>query len=274
MIRRKYAFAALLVIVAAGFAMLSPTVRAAASDFLGLFRVEKFAPISVSARQLETLERIADQGLTPGELELLGDEPSSRSVSSLEEAAAQVGWTVASPRLLGAPDTIHVTDGAAGRLTIDLAASRLILSSAGLDPSLLPSSLEGQPVDVTLYPMAAQAWQDAGITLIQTDSPLIAYPADVDPELLGGALLQLLGMSEAEASRLSASIDWTNTLLMPIPTEFATFSEVTIDGASGLALSSLDGAHSSLMWEKAGRLYFLEGQGTVRELVRVAGSLR
>jgi hypothetical protein len=179
-----------------------------------------------------------------------------------------------SPHVLGAPDAIQVTDGAAGRLKIDLDASRLILGSAGLDPALLPESLNGQSVDVTLYPMAAQEWADAGITLLQTDSPLIAYPPDVDPALLGSALLQLLGMSEAEASRLAASIDWTNTLLMPIPTEFATFSEVTINGASGLALSSLDGAHSSIMWEEDGRLYFLEGEGTVRELTRVAGSVR
>jgi hypothetical protein len=80
MFRRKYALATILAVFVAGLVTLSPTMRAAASDFLGLFRVEKFAPISVSARQLETLERLADQGLTPGQFELVGSEPSSQKV--------------------------------------------------------------------------------------------------------------------------------------------------------------------------------------------------
>ena len=87
-------------------------------------------------------------------------------------------------------------------------------------------------------------------------------------------VFQTLGMSESEAARLAASIDWTNTLLMPIPEEFATFSEVRVAGTSGLALSSLDGVNSALMWQDGGRVYVISGPLTARELVRAANSLR
>jgi hypothetical protein len=68
-----------------------PAVRAAASDFLGLFRVEKFAPISVSPQQMAMLEQIAEQGLHPGEL-VMTSEPASRKVASGAEAEALVGF--------------------------------------------------------------------------------------------------------------------------------------------------------------------------------------
>ncbi len=55
MFKRKYAFATLLVVLVLGGAIAIPSVRAAASEFLGLFRVQKFAPISISPRQLAML---------------------------------------------------------------------------------------------------------------------------------------------------------------------------------------------------------------------------
>ena len=44
MLRRRVTVATALLVFVVGLVMLSPTVRAAASDFLGLFRVQKFAP--------------------------------------------------------------------------------------------------------------------------------------------------------------------------------------------------------------------------------------
>ena len=274
MFKRKYAFAALLVALVLGGAVAIPSVRAAASEFLGIFRVQKFAPISISPRQLAMLESLAEQGLTPGTLEMVSEPGQEQMAASMAEAASLTGAAVLSPRLLGEPDNIYVTGAAQGRLTVDLDSSRAILRAAGVDPMALPDSLDGAVVDVTIYPIIGATWNDAQISLLQSDSPLVDYPDDVDPAVLGKALLQLLGMTEAEASRLAASIDWTNTLLFPVPENAATFSEVTVQNSSGLALSSLDGEHSALMWQKDGRVFVLEGPETVRTLVRMANSLR
>ena len=274
MFKRKYAFATLLLLFVLGGAVAIPSVRAAASEFLGIFRVQKFAPISISPRQLAMLESLAEQGLTPGTLEMVSEPGQEQMAASMAEAASLTGAAVLSPRLLGEPDNIYVTGAAQGRLTVDLDSSRAILRAAGVDPMALPDSLDGAVVDVTIYPIIGATWNDAQISLLQSDSPLVDYPDDVDPAVLGKALLQLLGMTEAEASRLAASIDWTNTLLFPVPENAATFSEVTVQNSSGLALSSLDGEHSAVMWQKDGRVFVLEGPETVRTLVRMANSLR
>lgn len=273
MFNRKYVWITALVLVLMSLSLLSPTVRAAASDFLGMFRVQKFAPISISPRQMALLERIADQGLTPGTLEVL-DEPTQQKADSLQAASELAGQPILTPQLLGNADQIWVSDEASGRLTVNVKSARAILQAADVDPNLLPDSLDGQMVNVTIYPSVTQSWTNAGITLSQTASPLVDYPDGVNPAVIGQALLQLLGMSETEAIRLANSIDWTNTLLFPIPEEFATFSEVTVQGTSGLAVSSLNEEHTVLMWQKDGNVFIMDGNATMRELVRTANSLR
>jgi hypothetical protein len=146
------------------------------------------------------------------------------------------------------------------------------MSAAGADPVLIPDSLDGAAVEVTLYPSISQNWNE-GVVLLQSPSPLIQYPDDVDVVALGEALLQFLGMEPGQARSLAESIDWTNTLLLPIPENVASFNEVQVDGTVGLALSSLEGNNAGLLWQRDGNVYALSG-GNVEELVDIANSIR
>lgn len=253
---RKPTIVALIATLIFAFAFSFPTVRAAASDFLGLFRVQKFAAISISPAQLALLQEVAEQGLYPGEIEMLTEPGQPQSVTSLGQASSETGYTLRTLPELGKPTAILVATGGTGRLIVNLEGARSLVSAAGADPLLLPDSLDGANVDVTVYDTVEQNWAD-GTFLIQTNSPLIDYPDDVNPVVLGEALLQLLGMTDGEARRLANSIDWTSTLLLPIPQDFATFSEVQVDSTSGLALQSLDGSGSTLMWQKDGMVYLI-----------------
>ncbi|MCB9443820.1 MAG: anti-sigma factor, partial [Ardenticatenaceae bacterium] len=92
--------------------------------------------------------------------------------------------------------------------------------------------------------------------------------------VLGEALLQMIGLNAAEAQRLAQNIDWTSTLLLPIPQDFASFNEVTVEGVSGLALNSVNGEGSALFWQKDGVVYLLLGPGLMADdLVSLAGTL-
>lgn len=272
MFKRKYALGGLSAILLLFIAFSLPPVRAAASDFLGLFRVQKFAPISVSPRQLALLEEVAEQGLHPGTLEMIEEPGEPQTVASVAEAEALADQPVRTPATLGPAEAIRVSSGGEGRLTIDLESARRILETVEVDPQLLPDSLDGENVQVTVFSSIEQQWPD-GTSLMQTASPEVNYPEDVDPAVLGEALLQVLGMTPGEARRLAQSIDWTSTLLLPIPQEMATFREVRVDNTSGLALSNVDGRGHSLLWQKDGMVYLLVGDGNLRELVRLANSL-
>lgn len=272
MLKRKYALVAVLVVIMlAAFSL--PPVRAAASDFLGLFRVQKFAPISISPAQMRQLERLAEQGLFPGELEMIDEPGQPQTVGSLAEAAALTGRDLVTLADLGTPSAIRMSDGGSGRLVVNLENARAILEAAEVDPLLLPDSLDGAVVSARLFPVVEQEWGD--LSLVQTGSPVVDYPDDVDLAVLGEALLRFVGMTEGEARRLAQNIDWTNTLVLPIPDNLASFSEVRVDGVSGLGLQEIGGNGASLVWEKDGTVYMLAGMDySLDELRELAESLR
>ncbi len=262
--------AALLFMTAFAF----PATRAAANDFLSLFRVQKFAPLSISPEQIALLQKVAEEGLAPGEF-IIHDEPGELTpADSLAEASKLSSLpTVHTIAELGDPDTIFATDGGGGALTIDLEGARGIMEAVGADPALLPDELDGAQIDVTVFGGVEQRWAD-DISLVQSLSPLVDYPDGLNEQELGQALLQVLGLSAAEAGRLAKEIDWASTLLLPIPQEAATFQEVTISGNSGIALQSLDGSGNVIIWQADGVMYLLGGARSVDELAALANGTK
>lgn len=268
---RRWALSAVLLFVlfVAGFS--SPTLRAAASDFLGQFRVQKFAAISISPDQLAVLEEVAQSGVRPGALQFVEQPGDGTAVDSLREAAVLTGSPVQTLPALGNPDTIVVTDGGSAIFTVDIEASRELLTLANIDPDLLPAELDNADIRIFIYDGILQQWAN-GTTLVQTVSPIVEYPPGIDPNLLGKALLQLLGLTDAEAARLAEQIDWTSTLVLPVPTDVGTFEEVTVQGVSGLYISSTEGG-SGLIWQKEGSVYVLTSDGGKDALVAQANQV-
>jgi hypothetical protein len=270
---RRYALATGLALFLFVFAFSFPSVRAAGSEFLSLFRVQNFAAITISPEQIAVLNKIAEEGLTPGEVEMFEDPGMLTPVDSIGEAVSRTGLAqVRTISKLGEPELIYVSAAGGGRLTIDLEGSRAILEAAGVDPLLLPDNLDGARVDVTVFAGVDQQWGE-DLHLLQSESPVVDYPDGLDTAALGQALLQVLGLNEEEAKRLSQEIDWTSTLLLPIPQDMATYHEVTVDGSSGMAVSSLDGSGATLIWQKDGILYSLMGERSAEELVELANTL-
>jgi hypothetical protein len=271
--QRRLATAVSLAITLLIITFSFPTVRAAASDLLSLFRVQKFAAISISPEQLAILQRVAEEGIMPGELEIEQEPGALTAVNSLAEAATITGITaVRTLPTLGDPNEIFVSEGGSGQLTINEANARSLLQAANLDPALLPAGIDGARITVVIFNGVEQRWAD-GTTLLQSESPLVQYPDALDPALLGEALLQFLGLTPPEAARLARQIDWTSTLLLPIPSNAATFQEVVVNGSSGIGLSSLDGQMNALVWQENGTLYLLAGSQTPAELAALANEL-
>ncbi len=269
---RRYAaagvLAALLLMVAFSF----PTVRAAAGEFLSLFRVQNFAAVTISPEQIALLNKVAREGLTPGKVEILADPGQLTPVDSLRTAAVRAGMaSVRTIGELGEPTAVYVSAPGSGRLTIDLAGARGILEAVGADPLLLPDNLDGAQVNVAVFAGVAQQWQD--VHFLQSASPLVEYPEGLDTAVLGQALLQLLGLEAAEAARLAQEIDWTSTLLLPIPQDIASYQEVTVDGVSGMAVSDLDGRAATIIWQKEGVIYTLFGDRSAADLLALTNSL-
>lgn len=269
---RRYSVAGVLALLLLAFALSFPTVRAAASEFLSLFRVQNFAAITISPEQIAILHKVAEEGLMPGKVEIFENPDQLTAVNSLAEAAARTGMSsVRTVADLGEPTAVYVSAPGSGRLTIDLAGSRGILEAVGADPLLLPDDLDGAQVDVVVFAGVDQQWED--VHFLQSESPLVEYPEGLDTAVLGQALLEILGLDKEEAARLSQEIDWTSTLLLPIPQDIASYHEVTVDGVSGMAVSELDGRSATIIWQKDGIIYSLFGNRSAEELLALTDSL-
>jgi len=270
---RRYTAAGILAVLLLVFAFSFPTVRAAAGEFLSLFRVQNFAAITISPEQIAVLHKVAEEGLMPGKIEIFEDPGKLTAVNSVSEAAARAGMaSVRTISDLGEPTTVYVSAPGSGRLTIDLAGSRGILEAVGADPQLLTDDLDGAQVNVAVFAGVDQQWDD--LHFLQSQSPLVEYPDGLDTAALGQALLQILGLDKEEAARLSQEIDWTSTLLLPIPQDIASYHEVMVDGVSGMAVSELDGQSATIIWQKDGIIYSLFGDRSAEDLLALTSSLK
>jgi len=107
-------------------------------------------------------------------------------------------------------------------------------------------------------------------------SPEISAPPELDVPRIGQAYLELLGMTPDEATQFSQNIDWTSTLVIPIPRDGTSQQTVSVDGVQGTFIQQrLDGNRQYLlMWVKDGQLYALAGPGGQQSAVSIANSLK
>jgi hypothetical protein len=198
-----------------------------------------------------------------------------------------VGFTPAEisalPADVGEATIIKVQDKSVNEVNVDLDTARAIFEAALIDVNL-PDSLRDTPITITRPATVMQGWGsetsgslegEPNLMFIQMESPQIEYPDDLDLNALGVAGLQLLGYSEADARALADTIDWTNTLLFPVPTDAGVdVSEVTVNGSSGVLFVETDGAKTGVVWQKDGKSYFLAGHYNPDQILQTAESVR
>ncbi len=113
--------------------------------------------------------------------------------------------------------------------------------------------------------LAGAAGRDC-VVLTQMPSPTVSAPPGLDIAAMAELGLRFTGMSAADARTYSHTIDWSSTLVVPVPRGSVDASEIAVDGVTGvLLLQHLDDYHLpgyTILWAKDGRVYALTGSGT------------
>jgi len=280
--------------LAVALAILSfsfPAVRASAQAFLDLFRVRNFAAVSVDPARIEQLKaRHLDlESLMGGKVETPATRPAPRVVATTGEAGALAGLAVRVPaeRPGGlVPDTIAVVGGSTLSFRVNTAPLRDALEKLEIRDLEVPAGLDGQTVTVSTTPAVAQRFvrERQHVELIQARSPEVSLPAGVDLARLGEIGLRIAGLDPGEARRFARSIDWHGTLVVPVPLNASSFTEVSVGGARGLLVTFKEGAGagahgphgagSMLLWSQGEMVYGLMGNLPSTSLVQMAESLR
>lgn len=280
-----------------------PSTRALAGELLNLFRVQQVQVVPVDFTGLEQLT--GDGALGNRFTELISDsvdmqkEPGEPvAAAGAEEASQLAGFNVRMPAGL-TPSQINVTGAAAFRMTLDRAKAQALLDEAGRGDLVLPASVDGAEISVDIPASVSVAFgtcpkPGSGVSgnteqsttqrrypdcviLAQIPSPSVNAPADLDIEALARVGLEFTGMSPEEAAELTSTVNWTSTLLVPIPRNAAIHEQVSVDGVTGTLIQrpSGEGPQFALLWVKDGIIYAISGLGTdSQQAVKMANSLQ
>jgi hypothetical protein len=247
--------------------------------------VRQFAVIPIDPSRLDQLsgmESLVTAAIS--EPVVLRDVGPAQEAADAAGATALAGFRVRAPASLPADavlTSLVVQAGPAVRVDVNRDRAQALLEAAGVEDIRLPEvAILSATADIGV--VVAQEYQlgNGEIVIVQSPSPAVTMPAGLDVPKMGEALLRLLGTPEADAQRLAQQIDWTSTLIIPLPTNLAQFREISVDGVTGLLLEEVSPSNQSqpelvLLWQRVGIVYAAAGHNvSVEVLLQVADSLR
>ena len=297
------ALAAILIIAAA---LSFPSVRAWAGEFLGVFRVRQVTVIPIDTTGLSSLTGHSTLGNQMGQLlsssiKVTEKPGQPQTAANAAEASKLAGFQVRLPANQATAPQLSVQGGTAFTIVVDRARAQALLDEAGHSDLLLPASLDGANIEVeipsavsagygtcpdpaaqnsddTLTPKGSPGRRYADcIMLIQIPSPTVNTPPDLDLAKLAEIGLQFTGMSPEQAQAFSQNVDWTSSLVIPIPRNAATYQQVSVDGVTGTLIQrpADDAPEYALVWVKDGIIYAIGALGTdSAKAIEMANSLQ
>jgi len=294
-------FASALILIVT-LVLAFPSTRALAGELLKLFRVQQVTVIPVDFTGLEQLTGDGALGnqftdLISNSINVAQKPGDPKEAADAEQASQLAGFTVRLPQGKN-PSQIYVTDAAAFTLIVDRAKAQALLDEAGRSDLVLPESVDGAEISVNIpasvsvsfgtcpkptpdsskvkeEQIPGRAYPDC-VILAQIPSPIVNAPADLDINQLAQIGLEFTGMKAEDAASFTSAVDWTSTLVVPIPRNAAMYKEVTVDGVTGTLIQrpSDDSPKFALLWVKDGILYAISGLGTNSEqAIEMANSL-
>lgn len=295
----RYGAAALALLV---LVLTIPSTRALAGELLKLFRVQEVTVVPVDFTGLEQLTGDGDLGnrftdLISDSIDMQKEPGDPIQAANAAEASQLAGFEVRLPA--GAsPSQIYVSQGAAFSMKIDRARTQALLDEAGRSDLVLPESVDGANISVGISPSVSAAFGTCPkpgsdvvgnseqsrterlypdcVILAQIPSPTVNAPADLDIEALARLGLEFTGMSSEEAAEFTRTVDWTSTLVVPIPQNASTHEQVSVDGVTGTLIQRSGGEmpQFALLWVKDGIIYTISGLGAnAQQAIEMANSL-
>jgi len=226
------------------------------------------------------------------------------NVATTDEASQLAGFNVRIPEGQ-TPSRISVMSGASFTFTIDRAKAQALLNEAGRSDLILPEEVDGADVSVNIPSSVSIAFgtcpepsndseaeremkremETSGspgrlykdcIILSEIPSPTVSAPASVDIAQLAQIALEFSGMTSEQAVAFTDTVDWTSTLVVPIPKNAASYEQITVDGVTGTLIQrpSDDAPQFLLLWVKDGIIYAIGGLGSnSQQALQIANSL-
>ena len=302
-LRPAWAFVAVLALLVASLS-LEP-VRAFAGQFLGLFRVSSVQVVEIDPTMLGQLSGESALGNQISQMlsqsVTFTKKPTQPQVAqNAAQAGALAGFKVRLPASRTDSPELIVSSGTAFQFVVDRKLAQSVLDQAGHKELQLPAALDGATIKVNIPAGVSAGYGDCPtptgvgnnptnrkgspgrlyancVMLAQIPSPTVDTPPNLNVEQLAELGLQFTGMSAANAHAYAQTVDWTSTLVIPIPRNAAQYKQVQVDGVTGYLIQRPvdDAPQYALVWVKNGIVYAIGGQGSDNATaIQMANSLQ
>ncbi len=177
------------------------------------------------------------------------------------------------------------------------ARAQKLVDELGATNLKLPASLDGALIKVNIPSSVAAGYGECPnlmgnedtlkgspgrtmlncVILTQVPSPVVDTPPDFDIAALAEMGLQFGGMTQAQAHAFAQTVDWTSTLVVPIPRNAAQYKPITVDGVDGYLIQRPfdDAPEYALIWVKNKIIYAIGGIGAdTTAAMNMANSLK
>jgi len=300
--RLRPAWGALAVVSVVVASLSFAPARSWAQKILAMLRVQKITVVTVDLPALpgqESNPRFGEalKRLLSDDVVVTMDPGKPRLVADAQQASQLAGFRV---RLLGAPadaPVVSVGGESAFHMTVNRDRLQALLEEAGRPDLELPASLDGATFAVHVSPSVFAQYGSCPkfdhrspptpeqmaslnncVIFTQVPSPTVSVPPELNIAQLAETAFQLAGMSAAEAHTLCQTVDWTSTLVIPIPRDAASAETTEVDGVQATLICSpaygtWRPAGYTLLWVKNGIIYSLAGFGSPDQAAGLANSL-
>ena len=281
-----------------------PSTRALAGRFLNLFRVQQVVVVPVDQTGMQQLTGNSTLGKQVSDLISSSvtsqQKPGSPlTVTDAASASQQAGFGVRVPNDL-TPSRISVEGAGSFSLKVDVNKAQALLNEAGRPDLVLPASINGADVSVTIPAsvsvaygtcpdpasldkangpgmnrLAGRQYPDC-VILAEIPTPTVTAPPELDIAQLAQIGLEFTGMTSDQAAAYTRTVDWTSTLVIPLPKNAATYQQVPVDGVTGTLIQRPgdDAPQYVLIWIKNGIIYAISSLGTnSQQAIQMANSL-
>ena len=290
-------------------------VRLLAQRVLAMLRVQKITVVSIDPTTLMSGSepdsrpyKLINQFFADNVVITI-DPGKPEVVSTVTKAAQLAGYPLRTIGNLGLPQRVEVNGETAFQMTVNRDRVETLLDEIGRSDIQIPESANGALLAVHIPKIVVSMYgncparhrsgdsnpqsradelaerkmermadtKTANCTyLVQGPSPTVSVPPELNMAEIAEAALQLAGMSPAEAHSFCQTVDWSSTLVVPVPRNSSSYENVSVDGVEGTLITETfsQGNRYSLLWIKNGVIHSLMGPGSSSDALNLAASLR
>jgi hypothetical protein len=270
-------------VLAAAAVILALVVTAVAQGIF--FQPQSIQPVAVSVADLQSLSGLNEYGTFAWKT-----QPQPQLVTSAAEAATVSGLHV--PVVVNRPTGVSSTvtyaamPAAVGVFTFDAAMAAAAAAKAGKPLPKMPAGMDRSTLTVTVGPAVVEIFGNLNVgaasdttqvnlpqLVVGESSAPVVTTSSVTTQQLEDYLLSQPGLSEKLAAAIRAIKDPSTTLPIPIPIEYATSTQVRVQGVDGVAVGDNTGLGAGVIWIKDGLVYGVAGTLKQSAILDVANHL-